>query len=188
MLGTFHIVLVTAFVGVTALLLALIIHQRFRIRRVRMTWRSGRVGRIPIWPVLFVGVVSVFLVYAQNIFPSVHISIYAGYLLGGVFWFVALMISSCSIVTDYGIIPEIGRSGDAIAWGQISDYFVVEDARRTVFVFIYQDFVGVRRRLELTVPAIEIERFVSLVRSKLDVRIEDPVRQVAGSKALESDQ
>ena len=155
---------------------------------MRMTWRSGRVGRIPIWPVLFVGVVSVFLVYAQNIFPSVHISIYAGYLLGGVFWFVALMISSCSIVTDYGIIPEIGRSGDAIAWGQISDYFVVEDARRTVFVFIYQDFVGVRRRLELTVPAIEIERFVSLVRSKLDVRIEDPVRQVAGSKALESDQ
>jgi len=187
-LGTFHTILVTAFVSVTALLLALIVHQRFRIHRVRMTWRSGRVGGIPIWPVLFIGVVTLFLVYAQNIFPSVPITIYLGYLLGGVFWFVALMISSSSVVTDYGIIPEVGRAGEAVAWGQISDYFHVEEGRRTHFVFMYQDFMGVRRRLELAVPAIDVERFASILRSKLDTRIEDPIRQIAGSKALESDQ
>jgi hypothetical protein len=179
---------VTAFVAVTGLLLVLVVHQRLRIHRVRMTWRSGRVGGIPIWPILFVGVVTVFLVYAQNTNPSVPVLIYGGYLVGGAFWFVALLLSSSSVVTEFGIIPEIGRSGEAVAWGQISDYFQVEDGRRVYFVFIYQDFVGVRRRLELAVPAIDVERFVSVVRSKLDTRIEDPIRQVAGSRALESDQ
>jgi len=98
------------------------------------------------------------------------------------------MISSSSVVTDYGIIPEVGRAGEAVAWGQISDYFHVEEGRRTYFVFMYQDFVGVRRRLELAVPAIDVERFAAILRSKLDTRIEDPIRQIAGSKALESDQ
>lgn len=187
MLGTFHLVLVIAFVSVTASLLSLTVVQRIRIRRVRMTWRSGRVNKIPIWPILFIGVVTVFLVYAQNIVPSIHISVYVGYLVGGVLWFLAMIMSSTSVITDYGIIPEIGRSGEAVAWGQIADYFEVEDGRCTYFVFIYQDFVGVRRRLELAVPAIEVERFLRIVRSKLDIRIEDPVRQITGSEALESD-
>jgi len=187
-LGTLHLVLVIAFVAVTALLLSLTVLQRIRVRRVRMAWRSGKVNRIPIWPILFIGVVAVFLVYAQIIVPPIHISIYVGYLFGGVFWFLAMMMSSTSIITDYGIIPEIGRSGEAIAWGQIADYFEVEDGRRTFFVFIYEDFVGVRRRLELAVPDIEVDRFLRIVQTKLDIRIEDPVRQITGSEALESDE
>jgi len=184
-LGTLHTILVIAFVGVTALLLSLTVMQRIRIRRVRMTWRSGRVTRLPIWPIIFIGAVAVFLVYAQNTFPVVRISIFAGYLFGGMLWFIAVMLSSTSVITDYGIVPEIGRSGKAIAWGQVSDYFEVPEGRRTYFVFIYEDLLGARRRLELAVPAIEVDRFRSIVRSKLDVRIEYPSEQLEGSKALE---
>lgn len=185
MLGTLHTILVLAFVTVTALLLSVTVMQRLRIRRVRMTWRSGRVSQLPVWPILFVGVVAVFLVYAQNMYPVVRISIFAGYLLGGILWFVAVLLSSTSIITDYGVVPELGHSGDAIAWGQVSDYFEVAEGRRTFFVFIYKDFLGARRRLELAVPAIEVDRFRGIVCSKLDVCIEAPVQHFEGSKALE---
>ncbi len=185
MLAALHTILVLAFVGVTALLLCLTVMQRIRIRRVRMTWRTGRVKRLPIWPILFIGVVAVFLVYAQNMFPVVRISVFVGYLFGGILWFVAVLLSSTSVITDYGIVPEIGRAGEAIAWGQISDYFEVPDGRRTFFVFIYEDLLGVRRRLELAVPAIEVDRFRSIVRPKLEARIEYAVQQFEESKALE---
>jgi len=184
-LSTLHLILVVSFVGVTALLLSLTVLERIRIRRIRMTWRSSRVSRVPIWPILFVGTVTVFLVYAQNIFPAIHVSLYLGYLLGGIFWFLAVIIASTSVITDYGIIPEIGRSGDAVAWGQISDYFEVKDERRVFFVFIYQDFIGVHQRLELAVPSIEVDRFLSIVRSKLDIRVEESVYEITDSKAIE---
>ncbi|MCZ6704741.1 MAG: hypothetical protein O6942_02450 [Bacteroidetes bacterium] len=184
-LSTIHLILVISFVSVTALLLSLTVLQRIRIRRVRMTWRSSRVSRVPIWPILFVGAVTVFLVYAQNIFPAIHLSVYLGYLLGGILWFIAVILSSTSVITDYGIIPEIGRSGEAVAWGQISDYFEVKDERRVYFVFIYQDFIGVRQRLELAVPVIEVDRFLSIVRSKLDIRVEESVYEMTDSKAIE---
>ncbi|MCZ6757101.1 MAG: hypothetical protein O7C39_02355 [Bacteroidetes bacterium] len=184
-LSTLHLILVISFVSVTALLLSLTVLQRIRIRRVRMTWRSSRVSRVPIWPILFVGAVTVFLVYAQNIFPAIHLSVYLGYLLGGILWFIAVILSSTSVITDYGIIPEIGRSGEAVAWGQISDYFEVKDERRVYFVFIYQDFIGVRQRLELAVPVIEVDRFSSIVRSKLDIRVEESVYEMTDSKAIE---
>jgi len=136
------------------------------------------------WPVLFIGVVAVFLVYAQNTFPSVEISIYAGYLLGGVIWFVSALFSSSSLVTDYGIIPELGKSGDAIAWGQIVDYFEVEDVKQIHFVFIYQDFLGDRRRLETTVPTAEVDRFRSFLRANLDSRMKITEKHEIGHKAL----
>lgn len=185
MLSTLHLILVISFVGVTALLLALTVLQRVRIRRVRMTWRTNRVNGLPVWPILFVGAVVLFLVYAQNILPSVPVSVYVGYLVGGVLWFIAVMVSTTSVVTDYGLIPEIGRSGEAVAWGQISDYFEVPDERRVHFVFIYQDFIGVRQRLELSVPSDEVDRFLAIVRSKLEIRLEESVHEIAGSRALE---
>ena len=178
-------ILVSAFVAVTALLLGLTVVQRLRIRRVRMSWRSGRAKNVPVWPVLFIGMVAVFLVYAQNTFPSVQIPIYAGYLLGGVIWFVSALLSSTSLVTDYGIIPELGKSGDAIAWGQIVDYFEAEELKQIHFVFIYLDFLGERRRLEVTVPSVEVDRFRSFLRVNLDTRMDISEKHTVGHKALE---
>lgn len=185
MLGTIHLILVSAFVAVTALLLGLTVTQRLRIRRVRMSWISARAKNVPVWPIVFIGVVAIFLVYAQNSFPSVEIPIYAGYLVGGVLWFVSALLASSSLVTDYGIIPELGRSGDAIAWGQIVDYFEVLDGKQFHFVFIYQDLLAERRRLEVTVPIVEVERFRMFLRSHLDSRMEIPEKHAVGRKALE---
>ncbi len=150
-----------------------------------MTWRSVRIKHIPFWPIVFIGVVAVFLVYAQNTFPDVQIQIYAGYLLGGVIWFVAALLASSSVITDYGIIPELGKSGEAIAWGQIIDYFEVEEGKQVHFGFIYQDFLGERKRLEISVPHAEVDRFREILRSQLDSRMDVLEKHEMGHRTLE---
>ncbi len=186
MLSTLHTFLVLAFIAVTALMLTVTLLQRIRVRRVRMTWLSGGKIPFPVWPLLFIGVVSLFLVYAQNVLPVVNGYVFAGYLLGGMLWYVAGVLTSTTIITDYGIIPEIGKMGDTVAWGQVSDYFEVVEGRKIILVFIYQDFLGVRRRLELRVPGSEADRFKSLVHSKLDTRIDFPTHQYVGRTELEN--
>jgi len=61
----------------------------------------------------------------------------------------------------------------------------VQDERRVHFVFLYQDFIGVHQRLELAVPSIEVDQFLSIVRSKLDTRVEELVYEITDSKTIE---
>lgn len=168
LINTLHIALVSSFVAVTGVLLGMTIVQRLRVRGVKMTWVSSRLGSLPVWPTVFMGLVLVFMLYSSNTVASVDPSIFLGYFLGGMLWFVAVFLSSSVIVTEYGIIPEAGRSGEAIGWGQVFDWFEQDEDKRVHFTFLYQDIVGERRRLDLVVPDPQVDRFRRLVRSKLD--------------------
>ncbi|NNF04835.1 MAG: hypothetical protein HKN17_10250 [Rhodothermales bacterium] len=178
-MSTLHTVLVIAFIGVTALLLGVTLVHRMRIQRVRMSWCPGQAGSLPIWPVVFIGVVAVFLVYAGNTFPVISFGVFSGYLLGGILWFCAVLLSSTVVVTEYGVIPEVGRTGEAVGWGQIRDYFEVSAGKQVHFVFIYSDFLGEKNRMEITVPAARERRFRSILREKLDTRLESTATRTA---------
>lgn len=186
MINTLHTILVISFVAVTAVLLSMTLMQRLRIRGVCMTWRSGKIGSLPIWPTLFMGIVAVFLVYAQNTIESVSLTVFIGYFAGGMLWFFAVALSSTVVVTDYGMIPEAGRSGEAVGWRQISDYFEVQEEKRVHFTFLYQDYFGERKRLDLVVPFQEVDRFRSILRAKLDSQFEETVERVMARRALEN--
>jgi hypothetical protein len=181
-----HTVLVLCFVGVTVLLLAMTLLHRFRIRGVRMSWQVGSWRNIPVWPTVFMGLIIVFMVYAQNTIPPTKLTIFAGYFIGGMAWFVAVAMSSSVVITEYGMIPEAGRSSDAVGWSQVFDYFEVTEGKRIHFTFLYQDYLGERKRLDLFVPIQGADRFRSLVRTKLDVQMEHPVHRVTSRKALEN--
>lgn len=183
---TVHTVLVLAFVGVTTLLLAMTVAHRLRIRGVRMVWRAGKLGGLPVWPTVFMGIVTVFLVFAQNTAPVLGPSLFLGYILGGALWFMSVVLSSSVIITEYGIIPEAGRSGEATGWGQVSDWFEVDEGRRIHFVFMYDDFLGDRCRLQVPVPLLYADRFRRIVRSKLEARTEAPAPLPVGHRAMEN--
>jgi len=186
LIQSLHTVLVFSFVAVTAVLLAMTLMQRLRIKGVRMTWHSARISSLPVWPTVFMGIVVVFMIYTRNTVAVVDSSIFLGYFTGGFLWFLAVVLSSSVVVTEYGLIPESGSAGEAVGWGQISDYFEVESAKKVHFAFMYQDFVGERKRLDMQVPHQEVERFRALVRSKLDVQIEDYADPIMRRKALEN--
>ncbi len=144
-----------------------------------MAWHAGSWQTIPVWPTVFMGLIIVFLVYAQNTVPPISMGVFAGYFVGGIAWFVAIAMSSSVVITEYGLIPQAGRTSDAVGWGQISDYFEVQDGKRIHFTFLYQDFVGQRKRLDLLIPEPVADRFRALVRSKLDVAMNYPPEHIA---------
>ncbi|MDE2996381.1 MAG: hypothetical protein OXT73_06560 [Bacteroidota bacterium] len=184
MINTLHTILVVSFVAVTGVLLAMTLVQRLRVRGVKMTWISARMGGLPVLPTVFMGVVLVFMLYSRNTVAPVAPAVFLGYFTGGILWFLAVILSASAIVTEYGIIPEAGRSGDAVGWGQVFDYFEVESERRVHFAFMYQDFLGERKRLDLSVPHQHADRFRRLVRANLDVPMEHPHDRVRRSQAL----
>jgi hypothetical protein len=106
-----------------------------------------------------------------------------GYPAGGAFWLVAAYLARSVIVTEYGIIHDINRISQAVAWAQIVDYFTVDADRGVRYVFLYTEENGPQRhRLEVTVPAARADAFQRLVEAKLNARFAFTARAVSRSE------
>ncbi|MFQ5568206.1 MAG: hypothetical protein ACE5G0_00940 [Rhodothermales bacterium] len=184
-LTTLHFILQIGFIAVTLMLLLVTAINRLRVRRVRLTWRTGKLFGVPVWPTLFLGAVLLFFGGALVMGQPLPLFLIVGYLLGGIFWFMAGLLSNAVLVTEYGLIRHPNRAEEAVAWGQVVDYFEVTKGRKHRYVFFYLDYADTRRRLELTVPRLQHEAFCRIVREKLDARFELSAQKVYGKKALE---
>lgn len=184
-LTTLHQILQFGFIGVTFLLMLVTLVNRLRVRDVVLTWHTGPFFGLPVWPLLFLTAVFGFLVVTLLTEQAIAPELFLGYLLGGVFWFMAGWFSAAVLITERGVLRDANRIEEAIAWEQIVDYFEVGDERTHRFVFFYLDGADHRRRLELAVPPGRRPAFQHLVMRKLDTRYNLPVRQVYGKKALE---
>lgn len=181
MFTVLHSILLAGFVGVTSLLLAVTVGHRLRMRQVLLAWPTGRFFGVPGWPAAFLVTVVLFMIWAPLDDRTVTPFLFAGYLVGGVFWLVSVWLASSVVVTRFGL----GRHRWSLAWDQVSDYFTVTRGRRQVYVFLYGDARGRQRRFELAVPARHRARFEHIVRARLDARIGPGAPQATGKKALE---
>jgi len=184
-LATLHLILQVGFISVTMLLLIVTVMNRMRVRRVLLSWRTGKLLGLPLWPTLFLGAVLLFFAGAMALGQALPLKLVAGYFVGGVFWFVAGLLSSSVLVTEHGVIHHPNRAGHAVAWEQVVDYFETPSARKPCYVFFYLDRAETRRRLELVIPRSQRAEFGRLVAEKLDARFELAAQQVYGKKALE---
>lgn len=184
-LTTLHHVLQLGFIGVTFLLMLVTLVNRLRVQQVRLAWRQGRWGGLPLWPTVFIGAVLAFFGITAVADQQLPLSIFAGYLVGGLFWFVAAWNSTSVLITERGIIRDANQVEEcAIAWEQIADYFEVPgDPLR--YVFFYLDEHDTRRRLELPVPAAQEEPFRDVLKAKVDARFELFLQRAYGKQALE---
>ncbi len=178
-----NLVLQTGFLAVTLLLLLVTAINRMRVRRVLLSWRRGRLLGLPPWPTTFLAAVLLFL--GGSLATGQPLPFFAGYLVGGVFWLAAGLLSASVLVTEYGLVQNANRAEQAVAWGQVVDYFEAAAGRRHRFVFFYLDPTDTRRRLELTVPKAHRADFCRIIRDKVDVRFDLSAQQVYGNKALE---
>lgn len=184
-LATLHLILQVGFISVTVLLLFVTVVNRMRVRRVVLSWRTGRLLGLPVWPTVFLAAALLFLAGALVMGQALPWTMVVGYLVGGLFWFVASLLSTSVLVTEFGLIYHPNRSGHTVAWGQVVDYFDDETAVPARYVFFYLEPTDTRRRLELKVPRSQREAFRQIVREKLDARFELSAQQVYGKKALE---
>ncbi len=180
-----HLVLLLGFIGVTSVLMLVTLTNRLRLRRVALTWRAGPWRGLPVWPVLFLLAILGLLLAAVTAGRPVDESIFLGYFLGGLFWLVSAVYSTSVVVTDYGVVTNVNYAEQAVAWGQIVDYFSFSSPGREGYVFIYVDAGGSRHRLELIVPPEQHKRFQAIMSSRLDARFEYTYQQLYGKEALE---
>lgn len=181
-----HLALLAAFVGVASVFMLTALISHLRVRRTKLTWRTGLLRGVPLGPALFTLAVSSGLVYAWTTGYPVKLPLLVGYPAAGLFWCIGAFLSRSVLITDYGIIHDINRISQAVAWGQIVDYFVAEDGGQLRYVFLYRDENrSQRRRLELRVPAHRAEAFHELVTAKLDARFAFSMEQAHDKKTLE---
>ena len=111
--------------------------------------------------------------------------LFAGYLVGGAFWFAAILFSRSVLVTECGLIDNVNRAHQGVAWGQVIDYFESVHGADRAYVFFYEDDDGVRRRFELSVPVAHQEAFREVLAEKLDERFDLSMYEAYGKTALE---
>jgi hypothetical protein len=171
LLSIIHLALLAAFIAVASLSMLLTLISHLRVRRMLLSWQDGRFYGIPLGPTCFLVATFVGLGYALMEGQAVQPSVLVGYPAGGAFWLVAAYLARSVVITEYGIIHDINRISQAVAWGQIVDYFTVDADRGVRYVFFYAEAGDAQRyRLEITVPTARADAFQRLVEAKLDAR------------------
>mgnify|MGYP006290279473 CR=1 FL=1 len=169
-LSVLHLVLLSAFVGLTSVSMIVALASRLRIQHTLMVWRHGPITSFPLGPSLFLLLVGGGFIYCAVTGQPLPASVVVGYPAGGLFWFVATWLARSVVVTKYGVIHDVSRIQQAVAWGQVVDYFRTTHDGMPHYVFFYLDDDGSRQRLDLPVPEKVAADFEAVVSQKLDAR------------------
>lgn len=168
-LNALHLVLLSSFVVVTSVSMLLGLISRVRVRRPLLVWRNGPFRGIPLGPSLFLGLVGAGFAAALLTNTSLSLPVWVGYPMGGFFWWLATWLARSVVVTEYGVIHDLSRISTAVAWGQVTDYFVTERDGTPHYAFFFRNDDG-RHRLDLPVPEAAADAFDAVVARKLDAR------------------
>lgn len=179
-----HVVLLVGFFKISAVLLVVALINRMRVRDALMTWHTGPIWGVSLWPMLYLGVVAATAIASLLGFTSLHIGFLIGYAISGVFWLVAAQIYTSTIITERGIIRNVNRAKETMAWGQVVDYCEQRANGEQHYVFFYLDEAGKRRRFQLPVPKRNRSTLRALVERKIDARFAFEMERHYANKLL----
>lgn len=182
-----HSALVLSFMGVTFLLMVVSAVRRSQLRKVRLSWGSGRLYGLPMIPTVFLSVVVGLIGFelaSEGSGTPFGWMILLGYLMGGLFWYIGAILWTSVVVTDWGISRRRRGRLESIPWHEVSDYVARDEGRKTVYVLFRIDERGRKQRFELEVPPTRRALFKEVVESKLDARYNYYARRPVGRWAL----
>lgn len=146
-----------------------------RLRNVRLSWKTGKLGGYPLFSTLFM--VTVFSAGALAFYQgATNAMILAGlYCWLGFCWFTTSYFAAKRFITDNGIVKNVNEPSQTVAWHQICDFVETESNTHAKYIFIYDtgkySKVDDLLRLELQVPNHKKEYFKKLISHKLGRRI-----------------
>ncbi|WP_138432182.1 hypothetical protein [Fodinibius saliphilus] len=146
-----------------------------RLRNVRLSWKTGKMYGFPLFSTLFLisGLMVGSIAAYRAELPEM---IAAGfYMWLGLCWFTTSYLVTKRFITDHGIVKNVNRPSQTVAWHQIRDFVEKEIEDKTRYIFIYghqeKDDQYNLIRLELDVPHNKRESFQKLISHKLGRRI-----------------
>ncbi|WP_441000292.1 hypothetical protein [Fodinibius sp. SL11] len=146
-----------------------------RLRNVRLSWKTGKLGGYPLFSTLFM--VTVFVAAGAAIYRGATSEIVLAGIYGwlGFCWFTSSFLATKRYITDHGIVKNVNEPSQTVAWHQIRDFVETEQETYTHYIFIYNidksDNNDQFIRLELDVPHYKKEPFKKLISHKLGRRI-----------------
>lgn len=170
---SFFVLLLALFTLAATFLALYSIGNAIRLRNVRMSWNSGKLGGYPLFSTLFVlsALIIVALSYSYQI--EHYYAIFGCYAWMGITWWVSSHLAAKTYITDHGIVKNINDPSQTIAWHQICDYVEKPKSRGSDYLFMYQN--GDREdetdrlvtRLDLFVPDRKVPKFEKIVALKV---------------------
>ncbi|NGP89619.1 hypothetical protein [Fodinibius halophilus] len=146
-----------------------------RLRNVRLSWKTGKMYGYPLFSTLFL--ISGLLVGGIATFRAETAEMIAAgfYIWLGFCWFTTSYLVTKRFITDHGIVKNVNKPSQTVAWHQIRDFVEKETEENTRYIFIYSlqetDDKYNLIRLELDVPHKKRESFQKLISHKLGRRI-----------------
>lgn len=182
-----QILLLFGFLGLTSLVFVVTLLNRSNVRNLLLVVHRGRLRGLPIVPTVFLAVVTALFVAALVRSQPSFALLYVGYMIGGALWLGSQYIARATYVTRYGLLKTLGASS-RVAWSQIHDCFDVKTKRGRIFVLLYFDALGVRRRHELFVPASKIRTFERILDRHIYWNADYASTAIVDYKALEGEE
>lgn len=151
-----------------------------RLRRVKLSWKSGHFAGYPLFSTLFLGFLGFFLVISLVKSHQPEYSVFLSYAWIGINWFISAFLMSKHYITEHGIVKNVNDPSQTISWSQISDYFETKTEKGIRYSFVYQA-LGVSkkefRRIEIEVPNSFLPAFKEMVSLKLSRRFDLNIHQ-----------
>lgn len=150
--------------------------NKLRLRKVRLSWRAGKLQGYPLFATVFLGIVlglSAIVVFSGDIarFP-----IFFAYVWIGTMWFISSYLASKYYITDYGIVKNINEPSQTIPWFQILDYVERPEKNGVEYLFNYSEMdkslIEGYKQLKLFVPRNRYKAVKKIVSLKLENKIE----------------
>jgi len=158
-----------------AVLATISVANVIRLRNVRLSWKTGKLGGYPLFSTLFM--LTVFIAGGTAIYRGAtsEIALAGMYSWLGFCWFTASYLATKRFITDNGIVKNVNEPSQTVAWHQIRDFVETEHERYTHYIFIYSvdksDNTDKFIRLELDVPDYRKASFKKIISHKLGRRI-----------------
>jgi len=167
-------ILLLAFFTLGATFLALYsISNAIRLRNVRMSWNSGKLGGYPLFSTLFVLSAIIIGTVSYTYQLEQYYAIFGCYAWMGMSWWISSYLASKTYITDHGIVKNINDPSQTIAWHQICDYVEKPKSRGSEYLFMYQSENKGEysdrplTRLDLYVPDRKVTKFEKIVALKV---------------------
>jgi hypothetical protein len=164
------------FTVASTLLAAYSLQNKMRLRKVRLSWRTGKLKGYPLFATVFlVLILSLVSIVVVNGY-STRYGILFAYLWIGCMWFISSYLASKYYITDYGIVKNINDPSQTIPWFQILDYVERDGKNGKEYLFSYSEMnKSIRegyQQLKLFVPFRQHEAVKKIVSLKLENKLE----------------
>ncbi|MDR9419509.1 hypothetical protein [Gracilimonas sp.] len=168
---------IVLFTVASTLLAGYSLQNKLRLRKVRLSWRAGKLQGYPLFATIFLGIIlglSTIVLFQQE---TTRFPIFIAYLWIGGMWFIASYLASKYYITDYGIVKNINEPSQTIPWFQILDYVERPKKGGVEYLFNYSEMdktlIDGYQQLKLFVPENKYNAVKKIVSLKLENKFEE---------------